>query len=179
MGGDFQQYRANVGCGRSGCLYTASLGIYWSFITFLKYKMCTKLNWKNNNRDGAEQSVAFPLFEMRFRLHRHQQGGGSPAAAPENGLDSRRRIRKVHSVAKLSRRQLPALQQANALPLPQVLLRRSRPGSNVSSQVPPSRIVDSVSLTPPSIEIICLITRLRHDEDIRKNKSDSNCVRNF
>lgn len=27
MGGDFQQYRANVGCGRSGCLYTASLGI--------------------------------------------------------------------------------------------------------------------------------------------------------
>ncbi|XP_057380685.2 zinc finger protein castor homolog 1-like isoform X2 [Daphnia carinata] len=26
MGGDFQQYRANVGCGRTGCLYTASLG---------------------------------------------------------------------------------------------------------------------------------------------------------
>lgn len=26
MGGDFQQYRANVACGRAGCLYTASLG---------------------------------------------------------------------------------------------------------------------------------------------------------
>ncbi|EFX68312.1 hypothetical protein DAPPUDRAFT_330228 [Daphnia pulex] len=26
MGGDFQQYRANVACGRPGCLYTASLG---------------------------------------------------------------------------------------------------------------------------------------------------------
>merc|ERR1712071_746737 len=26
MGGDFQQYRANVACGRSGCVYTASLG---------------------------------------------------------------------------------------------------------------------------------------------------------
>ena len=26
MGGDFQQYRANVACGRSSCLYTASLG---------------------------------------------------------------------------------------------------------------------------------------------------------
>lgn len=28
MGGDFQQYRANVGCGRAGCLYTASLGTF-------------------------------------------------------------------------------------------------------------------------------------------------------
>ena len=28
MGGDFQQYRANVACGRAGCLYTASLGIF-------------------------------------------------------------------------------------------------------------------------------------------------------
>ena len=50
MGGDFQQYRANVGCGRSGCLYTASLGIYWSFITFLKYKIVQ--NWIVKQQQG-------------------------------------------------------------------------------------------------------------------------------
>lgn len=26
MGGDFQQYRANVACGRSDCAYTTNLG---------------------------------------------------------------------------------------------------------------------------------------------------------
>lgn len=26
MGGDFQQYRANVSCGRPDCVYTATLG---------------------------------------------------------------------------------------------------------------------------------------------------------
>ena len=29
MGGDFQQYRANVGCGRPECIYTANLGKYY------------------------------------------------------------------------------------------------------------------------------------------------------
>lgn len=37
MGGDFQQYRANVACGRPGCLYTASLGRFLFRCTYLLF----------------------------------------------------------------------------------------------------------------------------------------------
>ncbi|KZS09237.1 Uncharacterized protein APZ42_026593 [Daphnia magna] len=82
---------------------------------------------------------------MRLCLHGHEQGGGPPSPTPEDRLDPRRRVREIHAVAELSRRYVPALQQANALPLPQVLLRCSRPGPNVCAQVPPSRVSILVS----------------------------------
>lgn len=35
MGGDFQQYRANVACGRQDCAYTSTLGKFQNFFQVL------------------------------------------------------------------------------------------------------------------------------------------------
>lgn len=37
MGGDFQQYRANVACGRPDCAYTANLGKLLSLLHYSLY----------------------------------------------------------------------------------------------------------------------------------------------
>lgn len=39
MGGDFQQYRANVACGRSDCAYTNNLGKFCDIYFFFKYNL--------------------------------------------------------------------------------------------------------------------------------------------
>jgi hypothetical protein len=95
----------------------------------------------SNCRCVTKQGVALPLPEMRVRVHRHQQGGGPPAAAPEARLDHGRRLREVHAVAKLQRGQLRPQPEADPLPLLELPLRGARSFTNVSTQVPASRIV--------------------------------------
>lgn len=37
MGGDFQQYRANVFCGRQDCVHASNFGKYFKLIKFIFY----------------------------------------------------------------------------------------------------------------------------------------------
>lgn len=49
MGGDFQQYRANVGCGRPGCIYTASLGKRTKISLFLLIFIIIVFQYSNSH----------------------------------------------------------------------------------------------------------------------------------
>lgn len=71
----------------------------------------------------AEQGVPLPLSQVRLRVHRHQQGGGAQAAAPEARLDPGGRVREVHAQPALQGAELPAQRQADALPLSAVPVR--------------------------------------------------------
>lgn len=96
-------------------------------------------------RCSSKQGVALPLPQVRVRVHRHQQSGGPPAAAPETGLNHGRRLREVHPVAELQRGRLRPQPEADALPLLELPLRGARSFTNVSTQIPASRIMSPLA----------------------------------
>lgn len=70
-------------------------------------------------------------------MHGHQQGGGAQAPAPEAGLDHGRGLREVHAGAGVRPAgRVRALGQADALPLPELPVRRPRPVPDDRAQVP-------------------------------------------
>lgn len=95
MGGDFQQYRANVACGRPDCAYTTNLGeldVRYAVriplgTEFFNPKLVIFFIEKSNPifvvdendvilffgcRCYPEQGLALPLSEVRVRLYRHE-----------------------------------------------------------------------------------------------------------
>lgn len=70
-------------------------------------------------------------------MHGHQQGGGTQAPAPEVGLHHGRGFREVHAGSGVRPAgRLRALGQADALPLPELSVRRAGPVADDGPQVP-------------------------------------------
>lgn len=93
MGDDFRQYRANMRCAVVDCCYaTPTAGVYAT-----NYKNVYVFHSFSISRSGhadpgcwhghgAQEVVTLPLPQVRLRLHRLQQGGGSPTSTHALGL---------------------------------------------------------------------------------------------
>jgi len=112
MGGDFKQFRANVSCGRPDCAYKTAQGTNQLFTLcfILDWLMIDTVNWLNlswwnyRSNSSSKQGKSLSLFQMRLRVHRHEQSRCSSKAASEIGFNYGCRIWKIHSFTELSGR---------------------------------------------------------------------------
>jgi len=88
------------------------------------------------SRINAEQGVALSLFEMRFRLHGHEQSGRASATTRQVRQHRGCGFPEVYAQSTLRSCAVPALRQADALSLPSVSIRGVGSGADVGAQVP-------------------------------------------
>lgn len=85
---------------------------------------------------NAEQGVTFSLFEVRFRLHRYEQGGRSSATTRQTGQYRGGGFPEIYAQSAVRSCAVSTLWQANALSLSAVPICSVGPGANVGAQVP-------------------------------------------